>query len=78
MPFSPRSYDDLLMVVDSIRSQLGDKASAEIGIICGSGLGPIGDQVEDPVVLPYEKIPGFPSVKGMHDVFSVAKGYGSP
>lgn len=60
---NPRSYDDLLMVVDSIRSQLGDKASAEIGIICGSGLGPIGDQVEDPVVLPYEKIPGFPSVK---------------
>ncbi|PIO70606.1 hypothetical protein TELCIR_07533 [Teladorsagia circumcincta] len=61
---NPRSYDDLLMVADSIRSQLGSKADVEVGIICGSGLGPIGDQVEDPVVLPYEKIPGFPSVKG--------------
>ncbi|CAJ0602657.1 unnamed protein product [Cylicocyclus nassatus] len=58
----PRSFDDLLAVVASIKSQLGDKAHAEIGIICGSGLGPIGDQVEDPIVLPYEKIPGFPSV----------------
>ncbi|KAK5985100.1 Purine nucleoside phosphorylase I inosine and guanosine-specific [Trichostrongylus colubriformis] len=60
---NPRSYDDLLMVADAIRSQLGSKADVEIGIICGSGLGPIGDQVEDPTVLPYEKIPGFPSVK---------------
>ncbi|WKY05767.1 hypothetical protein Q1695_006178 [Nippostrongylus brasiliensis] len=59
----PRSYDDLLMVVDSIKNQLGNKAVADIGIICGSGLGPIGDQVEEPTVLPYEKIPGFPSVK---------------
>ncbi|KIH63993.1 hypothetical protein ANCDUO_05698 [Ancylostoma duodenale] len=59
---NPRSYDDLLAVVESIKSQLGDKAQAEVGIICGSGLGPIGDQVEEPTVLPYEKIPGFPSV----------------
>ncbi|VDN33948.1 unnamed protein product [Cylicostephanus goldi] len=60
----PRSFDDLLAVVASIKSQLGDKAHAEIGIICGSGLGPIGDKVENPTVLPYEKIPGFPSVHG--------------
>ncbi|KAK6015912.1 hypothetical protein OSTOST_18613 [Ostertagia ostertagi] len=70
---NPRSYDDLLMVADAIRSQLGSKADVEVGIICGSGLGPIGDQVEDPVVLPYEKIPGFPSVKGKNscDFFSI-------
>ncbi|KAK6051218.1 hypothetical protein COOONC_11276 [Cooperia oncophora] len=66
---NPRSYDDLLMVADAIRSQLGSKADVEVGIICGSGLGPIGDQVEDPVVLPYEKIPGFPSVKGERMIF---------
>uniref|UniRef100_A0A0K0DQS5 purine-nucleoside phosphorylase n=1 Tax=Angiostrongylus cantonensis TaxID=6313 RepID=A0A0K0DQS5_ANGCA len=59
---SPRSYDDLLAVVASIKNQIGDKALAKVGIICGSGLGPIGDQVEEPTVLPYEKIPGFPSV----------------
>uniref|UniRef100_A0A7I4YMZ7 Purine nucleoside phosphorylase n=1 Tax=Haemonchus contortus TaxID=6289 RepID=A0A7I4YMZ7_HAECO len=59
----PRSYDDLLMVADSIRSRVGEKANVEVGIICGSGLGPIGDQVEDAFVLPYEKIPGFPAVK---------------
>ncbi|KAE9418883.1 hypothetical protein Angca_003398 [Angiostrongylus cantonensis] len=61
-PINPRSYDDLLAVVASIKNQIGDKALAKVGIICGSGLGPIGDQVEEPTVLPYEKIPGFPSV----------------
>ncbi|KJH49199.1 hypothetical protein DICVIV_04639 [Dictyocaulus viviparus] len=59
---NPRSYDDLLAVVASIKSQLGDKAHAKVGIICGSGLAPIADQVEDQSILPYESIPGFPSV----------------
>ncbi|KAJ1346169.1 hypothetical protein KIN20_000889 [Parelaphostrongylus tenuis] len=59
---NPRSFDDLLAVVASIKSQVGNKAQVDIGIICGSGLGPIADQVEEPTVLPYEKIPGFPSV----------------
>ncbi|CAI4228125.1 unnamed protein product [Auanema sp. JU1783] len=58
---NPRSYDDLLAVVEAIKSQVGEEKSyAEIGIICGSGLGPIADEVEDAFVLPYEKIPGFP------------------
>uniref|UniRef100_A0A1I7WN27 Purine nucleoside phosphorylase n=1 Tax=Heterorhabditis bacteriophora TaxID=37862 RepID=A0A1I7WN27_HETBA len=57
----PRSYDDLLAVVASIKEQVGEKAHADVGIICGSGLGPIGDQVENPIILPYEKIPGFPT-----------------
>ncbi|CAJ0602664.1 unnamed protein product [Cylicocyclus nassatus] len=55
----PRSYDDLLAVSSFIRSQLGDRAHAEVGIIYGSGLGPIAELIESPSVLPYEKIPGF-------------------
>lgn len=60
--FSPRNYDDVLSVAASIREQVGeDVARADLGIICGSGLGPIGDTVQDATILPYSKIPGFPT-----------------
>lgn len=31
----------------------------EIGIILGSGLGPLADQIENPTLIPYTKIPNF-------------------
>lgn len=33
----------------------------EIGIILGSGLGGLADKIEDPVVIPYTSVPGFPA-----------------
>lgn len=32
----------------------------EIGLVLGSGLGALGDEVENPIVVPYEEIPNFP------------------
>ncbi|KAK5642530.1 hypothetical protein RI129_008697 [Pyrocoelia pectoralis] len=32
----------------------------KIGIICGTGLGPIADALENPIKFPYENIPNFP------------------
>ena len=32
----------------------------EIGIVLGSGLGKLADQIEEPLVVPYKDIPGFP------------------
>ena len=32
----------------------------EIGIVLGSGLGKLADEIENPLVIPYSKIPGFP------------------
>ena len=32
----------------------------EIGIVLGSGLGKLADQIEQPLVVPYKDIPGFP------------------
>lgn len=32
----------------------------EILMILGSGLGPLADEIENPIVISYEKIPNFP------------------
>ena len=32
----------------------------EIGIVLGSGLGKLADDIEDPFIIPYKEIPGFP------------------
>ena len=58
----PRNYDDITKVVQSIIAQVGeDKAKSDIGLILGSGMGNIADLLEDKIVVPYEKILGFPS-----------------
>ncbi len=31
-----------------------------VGVVLGSGLGAVADAVEDPTVVPYEDLPGFP------------------
>ncbi|WP_410514736.1 purine-nucleoside phosphorylase [Paenibacillus sp. BR2-3] len=42
-----------------VKSKLG-AYSPSIGLILGSGLGDLGDQIENAVYLPYEEIPHFP------------------
>ena len=37
-----------------------DGIQPEIGIVLGSGLGKLADQIENPLVIPYKDIPGFP------------------
>lgn len=32
----------------------------DLAIICGSGLGPLADQIEEPIIIDYQDIPGFP------------------
>lgn len=40
----------------------------EIAIILGSGLGPLADEVEDPIIIDYAEIPNFPrSTVAGHD-----------
>lgn len=34
--------------------------SPEVGIVLGSGLGKLSDQIKDPITIPYSTIPGFP------------------
>ncbi len=44
---------------DFIRSRTPYRPS--VGLILGSGLGPLADEVADPTVIPYEHIPHFPA-----------------
>lgn len=54
MSFSPKALE----AKDSIRA-LGPRQPA-LGIILGSGLGAIAEKINDPLVVPYSKIPHFP------------------
>lgn len=57
-----------------IQSKFGSYTPG-IGLILGSGLGDLGDQIEDAVYLPYEEIPHFPrsTVEGHAGRFVIGK-----
>ena len=42
-----------------VKSRLGGRQPL-VGIILGSGLGKLADEIQDPIVIPYKEIPGFP------------------
>lgn len=44
---------------DAVRGAIGDAAPG-VGVILGSGLGGLADQIEDPIALPYAELPSFP------------------
>ncbi|KAL3080060.1 hypothetical protein niasHT_034618 [Heterodera trifolii] len=60
-PIDPTNFDHLVRLSELIRSMadLGT-LQPEFGIICGSGLGAIADQMEGARILPFSEVPGFP------------------
>lgn len=48
--------------IAEVQAYIQDKANRqpEIGLILGSGLGVLADEIKDPVVIPYGDIPHFP------------------
>ena len=54
------SYSETIhLAADYVASRLGEKKPV-VGIVLGSGLGKLADEIEDPLVIPYKNIPGFP------------------
>ena len=47
------------LAADLVKSRLNGRQPL-VGIILGSGLGKLADEIEDPIVIPYKEIPGFP------------------
>lgn len=42
------------------QAEAARSAEPEVGLILGSGLGPLAEEVENPLVIPYAEIPNFP------------------
>jgi xanthosine phosphorylase len=52
---------NIAAAADIIRSRIGG-LRPKIAIILGSGLGGLADKIENPVVIPYADLPGFPAL----------------
>lgn len=57
-------YNIIKKAADYVKDKIGPEP--EIGMILGSGLGFLGDEVDNPIFIEYSEIPGFPvsTVKG--------------
>ncbi len=53
------TYADYEETANAIRTRID--SDPKIGIILGSGLGPLADQVENPIFIPYSDLPNWPS-----------------
>ncbi len=52
------TIEDMDRIADEIRSRIS--VQPEIGLILGSGLGPLSEAIEDPTIIPYHDLPGWP------------------
>ncbi|ESO82268.1 hypothetical protein LOTGIDRAFT_223434 [Lottia gigantea] len=52
------SYEEVEQVTKFLQSKI--KTQPIVGIVCGSGLGKLAEEVQDPTIIPYTDIPGFP------------------
>jgi len=51
-------YEKITESANYIKSKINSNPT--IGLILGSGLGVLGDEIENPVIISYDEIPNFP------------------
>ena len=51
--------DKIMKAAEYIAARLDGKKPFA-GIVLGSGLGKLADKIENPIIIPYREIPGFP------------------
>lgn len=52
------TIEDMDRIADEIRGRIA--IQPVIGLILGSGLGPLSESVQDPTIIPYQELPGWP------------------
>ena len=55
----------IITAADFVRAKLPGAFVPRIGIVCGSGLGGLGAEVQNAVTISYQDIPEFPVSTGM-------------
>ena len=62
------SYEEITTIAEYLKERLKEAAiTPDVGIICGSGLGGLGDNLDEDrpkVTFPYNEIPSFPKTTG--------------
>ena len=51
--------EKIYKAAEYVKEQLGGRVP-QAGIVLGSGLGKLADKIENPIIVPYKNIPGFP------------------
>ena len=51
--------ESILRLADCVKERIGERKPV-LGIVLGSGLGRLADAIQDPLVIPYKELPGFP------------------
>ncbi|NOQ39178.1 MAG: purine-nucleoside phosphorylase [Anaerolineales bacterium] len=52
------TIEDMDRIADEIRGRIS--VQPIIGLILGSGLGPLSESIQDPTIIPYHELPGWP------------------
>ena len=62
------TYEEIVAIAEHLKERLKDASiSPDVGIICGSGLGRLGENLDSDkpkVVFPYNELPNFPKTTG--------------
>ncbi|MBP3203065.1 MAG: purine-nucleoside phosphorylase [Bacteroidales bacterium] len=51
--------ETIVRLSDIVKERIGERKPV-LGIVLGSGLGRLADAIQDPLVIPYRELPGFP------------------
>ena len=74
--------DDLYAQIEQARAAIAARVSVtpRVALILGSGLGSLADELDDPAVVPYAEVPGFPrsTVHGHRGELGVGRLGGQP
>jgi purine-nucleoside phosphorylase len=55
-------YEDIKAIADWLLERV--EIRPKIAIVCGSGLGQLGEKLTDRIIFPYNEVPNFPTSTG--------------